>query len=225
MSSTRSGRGADAADTADAGRAKAAASRTGARKADRFIGAPRQISRILPGPAAGDRIDFRVPSRPQGAFMNRKLVPAVALLAVLAPLALAAEEPVDLAMMTRIRDEGLHHSQVMETLYQLTDRNGARLTGSPQLKRANDWTRDQFTKWGLVNAHLEGYPFGRGWEFSACQVRMVAPRTAVLLAYPKAWTPGTSGPVRGGVVRVKVETPADLEAYRGKVTGKILLLD
>jgi carboxypeptidase Q len=157
--------------------------------------------------------------------MKRKFLSAVALLSVLAPCVLAAEEPVDLSMMTRIRDEGLHHSQVMEILYQLTDRNGARLTGSPQLKRANDWTRDQFTKWGLVNAHLEGYPFGRGWEFSACQVRMLAPRTAVLLAYPKAWTPGTNGAVRGAVIRVKAETPADLEAYRGKLAGKIVLLD
>jgi carboxypeptidase Q len=157
--------------------------------------------------------------------MNCKLASAVALLSVLAPLALAAEEPVDLAMMTRIRDEGLHHSQVMETLYQLTDRNGARLTGSPALKRANDWTRDQFTKWGLVNAHLEGYPFGRGWEFSACQVRMLAPRTAVLLAYPKAWTPGTNGAVRGEVIRVKADAVKDLEAYRGKLAGKIVLLD
>jgi carboxypeptidase Q len=136
-----------------------------------------------------------------------------------------AEEPVDLAMMTRIRDEGLHHSQVMETLYQLTDVIGPRLTGSPQLKTANDWTRDQFTHWGLANAHLEGYKFGRGWSFSSCQVRMVAPRTAVLLALPKAWTPPTNGPVRGAVMRIKAETPADLEAYRGKVAGKILLFD
>ncbi len=143
----------------------------------------------------------------------------------LAALPLCAEEPVDLSMMTRIRDEGLHHSQVMDTLYHLTDVIGPRLTGSPQLKAANDWTRDQFTRWGLVNAHLEGYPFGRGWSFSACQVRLVSPRAAVFLAYPKAWTPGTNGPVRGPVIRIKAENPPDLDAYRGKVAGKILLLD
>jgi carboxypeptidase Q len=143
----------------------------------------------------------------------------------LCALPLCAQEPVDLSMMTRIRDEGLHHSQVMDTLYQLTDVIGPRLTGSPQLKAANDWTRDQFTRWGLVNAHLEGYPFGRGWSFSACQVRLVSPRTAVFLAYPKAWTPGTNGPLRGPVIRIKAENPQDLDAYRGKVAGKILLLD
>ena len=131
-----------------------------------------------------------------------------------------AQEPVDLSMMTRIRDEGLHRSQVMDTLYHLTDVIGPRLTGSPQLKAANDWTRDRFAAWGLANAHLEGYPFGRGWSFSSCQVRMVAPRTAVLLALPKAWTPGTDGPIRGAVMRIKAETPQDLDAYRGKVPAR-----
>jgi carboxypeptidase Q len=138
---------------------------------------------------------------------------------------LFAEEPVDLSMMTRIRDEGLHHSQVMDTLYHLTDVIGPRLTGSPQLKAANDWTRDQLAHWGLANAHLEGYTFGRGWSFSSCQVRMTAPRTAVLLALPKAWTPATNGPIHGEVMRIKVETPKDLDEYKGKVAGKILLLD
>jgi hypothetical protein len=142
----------------------------------------------------------------------------------LVSLPLLAEEPVDLPMMNRIRDEGLHRSQVMETLFHLTDVIGPRLTGSPQLKAANEWTRDQFTRWGLANAHLEGYPFGRGWSFSGCQVRMVAPRTAVLLALPKAWTPGTNGPLRGPVTWIKAETPQDLDAYRGKVAGKIVLL-
>ena len=136
--------------------------------------------------------------------MKRTLVLAVL---ALSALPLRAEEPVDLSMMTRIRDEGLHNSQVMDTLFQLTDVIGPRLTGSPQAKQANEWTRDQFTRWGLVNAHLEGYPFGRGWSFSACQVRMVSPRAAVLLALPKAWTPGTNGPVRGPVIRIKTEAP------------------
>ena len=143
--------------------------------------------------------------------MKRTLVLAVL---ALSALPLRAEEPVDLSMMTRIRDEGLHHSQVMDTLFQLTDVIGPRLTGSPQAKQANEWTRDQFTRWGLVNAHLEGYPFGRGWSFSACQVRMVSPRPAVLLALPKAWTPGTNGTLRGPVMRVKAETPEDLDGLQ-----------
>ena len=65
--------------------------------------------------------------------------------------------------IARIRDEGLNHSQVMDTLSYLTDVIGARLTASPNLKRANEWTKDKLQSWGLTNAHLESWgPFGRG---------------------------------------------------------------
>ena len=155
--------------------------------------------------------------------MRRTLLPVLILL-VLAPSLLTAE-PVDLSMMTRIRDEGFRRSQVMDTLFHLTDVIGPRLTGSPQLKEANEWTRQRFESWGLSNAHLEGYPFGRGWSFSACEVRMVSPRETPLIALPKAWTPPTSGPVRGEVMKVEIESEKDLEKLKGKVAGKVLFVD
>src|SRR4030095_4364480 len=66
--------------------------------------------------------------------------------------------------IVRIKEEGLKRSHVMETLSYLSDVIGPRLTGSPNMKRANEWTRDQLAKWGLQNAHLEAWgPFGRGW--------------------------------------------------------------
>jgi len=158
--------------------------------------------------------------------MKRKVaLSVIPLLLVLFLLPLSAEEPVDLGMINRIRDEGFHHSQVMDTAFHLTDVLGPRLTGSPELKAANDWTRKQFESWGLVNAHLEGYPFGRGWSYSAVQVRMMAPRTVPLLALPKAWAPGTNGPARGEVMRADVKSEKDFDRYRGKIAGKILLID
>ncbi len=157
--------------------------------------------------------------------MARKLILIPALALTVSALPGRAEEPVDLAMMTRIRDEGLHHSQVMETLFHLTDVIGPRLTGSPQLKQANDWTRGRFAEWGLANPHLEGYRFGRGWTFSACAVRMTAPRVSPLFALPKAWSPGTGGPVHGEAMRVTLEEEKDFEKYKGKLAGKVLLLD
>ena len=155
--------------------------------------------------------------------MTRKLIPSLATLLLLPLFPLGAQETVDLGMVNRIRYEGFHHSQVMDTAFHLTEVLGPRLTGSPQLKAANDWTRRQLADWGLANAHLEGYEFGRGWSFSGSQVRMIAPRTALLLALPKAWTPGTRGAVRGEVMRVTVESEKDFDQYRGKLAGKILL--
>ena len=80
---------------------------------------------------------------------------AVLAVAVLAIGALPTDEPIDLGMVTRIRNEGFSNSKVMDTLAYLTDVIGPRLTGSPQMKRANEWTRQQLESWGLANAHLE----------------------------------------------------------------------
>ena len=137
----------------------------------------------------------------------------------------SAEEPVDWTMVNRIRDEGFHRSEVMSTLEHLTDVIGPRLTGSPQMKEANEWTRQQLEEWGLENAHLEDYEFGRGWSFSRASVHLLQPREMPLIALPKAWTPGTDGPVKGVAMRVKIESEKDLEKYRGKLAGKILFVD
>ncbi|ABF41941.1 peptidase M28 [Candidatus Koribacter versatilis Ellin345] len=132
-------------------------------------------------------------------------------------------ETVDLGMVTQIRQEGFRNSQVMQTASAIVDGIGERLSGSPNVKKANEWTRDQFTKWGLQNAHLEGYKFGRGWQNEFTSVRMVSPDFMELIAYPKAWTPGTSGAIKAPAVRVVAKSPADFEKYRGKLSGKIVL--
>jgi carboxypeptidase Q len=144
---------------------------------------------------------------------------------LLAPAALPAAEPVDLDMVNRIRDEGFHRSRVMDLVGQLTDVIGPRITGSPQMKQANEWTRDQLAQWGLANAHLEPFFFGRGWSFSRVSVHLLRPQAAPLLAYPKGFTPGTHGPVRGPAVRAKLEAEKDFDAYRGQLAGKIVFLD
>ncbi|HLJ85554.1 MAG TPA: peptidase M28, partial [Candidatus Angelobacter sp.] len=137
----------------------------------------------------------------------------------------AQDEKVDYETITKIRYEGFHNSKVMEIASGLMDGIGPRLTGSPSMKQANEWTRDKLTEFGLVNSHLEPWgPFGRGWSNEYVNVRMVSPGVATLLAYAKAWTPGTSGEVKGEVVRVNIRTPQDIARYKGKLKGKIVLL-
>ncbi|HEU5451929.1 MAG TPA: M20/M25/M40 family metallo-hydrolase [Terriglobales bacterium] len=158
-----------------------------------------------------------------------RLAACAALAILIAPAAARAAGPngdaPDLEMITAIRQEGFKNSQVMNILSDLTDRIGPRLTGSPNMKKANEWTRDEFTKWGLQNSHLESWgPFGLGWQNQSTFVRMTAPDTAMLMAYPEAWTPGTNGLVKGEVVSAKLEKSEDLQKYRGKLTGKIVLL-
>jgi carboxypeptidase Q len=151
-------------------------------------------------------------------------LPSLFLLLATGPL-LTAETPVDTSVVTQIRDEGFNRSKVMETAAYLTDVIGPRLSGSPAAKKANEWTRDQLASWGLSNPHLESFgPFGKGWSFDRCSVSLLAPVATPLIALPKAWTPGTSGPVRGKVVRAKIEAEADLEQWKGKLAGAIVFL-
>jgi carboxypeptidase Q len=140
--------------------------------------------------------------------------------ALMATLSLSAQ---DLTTVTRIRQEGFRNSKVMDYAEALTDRLGPRLTGSPNMKKANEWTRDELAKMGLANAHLEPYKFGRGWTSDSCSVRMLVPDTQQLYALPMAWSPATNGPVRGKVVKVKLETKEDLEKNKGKLAGAIVM--
>ena len=112
----------------------------------------------------------------------------------------------------------------MEIASGLTDGIGGRLTGSPNMKRANEWTRDKLTQFGLSNAHLEQWgPFGRGWTYESASVRMVVPDVVQLDAIPKAWSPGTNGVVRGNPVRATLANAEDLQKQKGKLAGKIVM--
>ena len=125
--------------------------------------------------------------------------------------------------IAKIREEGLKRSQVMETLSYLSDVIGPRLTGSPNMKRANEWTRDQLTKWGLQNAHLESWgPFGRGWVLKDFSAELVEPQTIPLIAYPKAWSPGVNIP-GSEVVYLDVKDETDLARFKGQLRGKVVL--
>jgi hypothetical protein len=138
-------------------------------------------------------------------------------------LAPPATETLDFAMYQRIREEGLSHSHVMEFASGLMDGIGPRLTGSPNLKRANEWTRDQLTAMGCSNAHLEDWgEFGMGWRQLNAWVRMSAPDTAVFIAQALPWSPSSHGAVNGRAVWVDAKDEKDLEKYKGKLAGKIV---
>jgi hypothetical protein len=128
-------------------------------------------------------------------------------------------------MLQRLRDEGFHRSQVMATLAHLTDVIGPRLTNSPRNKQAHEWTRARFSEWGLANAHIEPWgPFGPGWSLEHCSVHLLSPDTTPLVAWPKAWSPGTAGPLRGRALHAPIASEADFEAWKGKLAGRIVLL-
>jgi hypothetical protein len=136
-----------------------------------------------------------------------------------------ATESLDLTMYGRIREEGLTRSHVMEYAGALFDGIGPRLTGSPNLAKANAWTRDQLTAMGCANAHLESWgDFGMGWRQISTSVDMVTPDTAVFIAQATPWSPASHGSVTADVIAVPdLKEEKDFDAWKGKLAGKIVL--
>src|SRR5438270_9996307 len=138
--------------------------------------------------------------------------------------AASSQEKVDLETITRIRYEGFHNSKVMDLASGLMDSIGERLTGSPNMKRANEWTRDKLTEMGLGNAHLESWgPFGRGWANQYVNARMTSPDLVPLIVYAKAWTPGTNGVLTGKCIRATIEDKKEFDKYCVKLAGMIVI--
>src|SRR5271163_2707706 len=110
-------------------------------------------------------------------------------------LLVAQTEILDNGFLSRIRTEGLEHSQAMDIAFHLTDASGNRLTSSPGYFRAANWAKSQLTQWGLSDATLDPWgDFGKSWELQKSYVALSAPYYRPLIAYPKAWCGGTGGP-------------------------------
>lgn len=132
----------------------------------------------------------------------------------------------DPATIEKIRNEGLKNSKVMDQAFYITDVAGPRLSNSPGLKRAQEWAVSTFKSWGLQNVKLEPWGnFGKGWEVKKYYAALTAPYYQAVIASPKAWTPGTNGPVKAEVVLLKADSAADLQKYKGQLKGKIVMFD
>jgi hypothetical protein len=143
-----------------------------------------------------------------------------------------AQERIDRDIDWKIRREAIDHSQIMRTLHFLTDRYGPRLTGSPNLKDAQDWLVKETTTWGLKNAHLEAWTFGHpGWLNEKLSVHVVSPVKDALVVEALAWTPGTNGAVTAPTVMIEPpQRPTKdvllkfFDANRNAVKGKVVMI-
>jgi len=156
-----------------------------------------------------------------------KLITACTLLCLALPtVAQMPQEKVDLDAIYKIKDEGLNRSQVMDTISYLTDVYGPRLTGSPQIKAAAQWVKSKLMEWELVNVNLETWgPFGRGWSNEKFTARAISSAGSFpVIAYPKAWTPGTNGPVEADTVIAVVANEQDFDKFRGQLHGKYVMI-
>jgi len=163
------------------------------------------------------------------ALPAQRAVPRATTPAPAAPLSAAAipderPERIDLDAIYRIKDEGFRRTAVMETAWYLTEVHGPRLTNSPGMRAAADWAIGRLSEWGLANVHKETWgPFGRGWVNDRLTINELTPSARPLLAYPRAWTPGTTGLVSAEAAIVVIEREEDFARWQGKLAGKIVL--
>lgn len=163
----------------------------------------------------------------------RKLVClSLAILAVAAVRQVSTEERIDHDIYWKIRQEATNNSKILETLHVLTDLYGPRLTGSPNLKAAGEWAVQQLQTWGLTNGRLEPWEWGRpGWTNDRLSAHLIAPVKDALVVEAQAWTPGTTGAVRGQALPLTLpERPtrdvltAHLEPLKDQVRGRMVLV-
>ena len=155
--------------------------------------------------------------------MSRRLMVVAAALSLGASALAAQTEKIDYAAIARIREEGLQRSQVMDHVSWLADVYGPRVTGTPAMEQAGEWAMKRMREWGLTNVHLERWPFGRGWSIEKFSANLVEPQAQPIIGLPKGWSVGTNGPVTAEVVYAPIESAADLDKWRGKLRGRIIL--
>ena len=134
-------------------------------------------------------------------------------------------EKIDLSVVQQIRHEAFgQNSKVMDSAFYLTDVYGPRLTGSPNIKSAAEWTLKKLNEWGLANARMEAWgPFGRGWSCTRFLAEMKEPGFQPLIGFAQPWSPGTNGAVSGEAILAVIAGPEDLDKWKGKLKGKIVL--
>jgi hypothetical protein len=136
----------------------------------------------------------------------------------------AAQDLVDRAAVARIREEGFQHSQVMTFAEYMTDVLGPRLTGSPGLRRAEQWAKTTMTQLGLTNVTIEPWgEHGVGWTNTYTSLHLLEPTYQPVIGYPLAFTPSTNGKITGEARIVSIGSEADFARYRGKLSGAIVL--
>jgi hypothetical protein len=161
------------------------------------------------------------------------LIAAMAAIALVRPAAAqqsvvpqpVIRERLDLAALSRIREEGLEQSRVDSLAQQLLDGIGARLTGSDHMRRAQQWAAETLRRWGLANVALEPWDslFGRGWERVSYSGRFLEPYVQPLRAEPQAWSGSTRGTITCPVVWLDVPDTLQLPQLAGRVRGACVM--
>jgi carboxypeptidase Q len=133
--------------------------------------------------------------------------------------------PIDRDTFAKIRAEAVERSQAAPVFEEFTVTIGPRLTASPAHKRAAEFACERLAAFGLENARLEPFHFGRGWTLEHLTVEMIEPRYFPLVGYADAWSPSTSGELAAAPVWIGGKSPEDVAAMGAQLKGAIVMTD
>src|SRR5215468_10494184 len=155
--------------------------------------------------------------------MRRNSLPILVAVSLLINAIAWAQEPIDREMIAKIKNEGLNNSQVEETFTHFAEDIGPRLTGGPAHKQAAEWARERLKSWGLSDAHLEPFEFGRGWTMDKLTVEMVEPRYLPLAGFAEAWSPTMASEVVASPVFIGNKSEQAIQEMQSKLKGAIVM--
>ena len=156
----------------------------------------------------------------------KKLISFAAAVFAMANVAAFAQTALPEEVAYRVKNEGFANSQLEPLAQFLTDEMGPRLAASQLKLRAEGMVVEKLKEMGFSNVNVEfAYNFPKGgWDNQMNYVAMTAPYYCSFAANPKAWSGSTNGLVKGECVLVDVKTKEDLEKYKGKLAGKIVIM-
>jgi len=153
----------------------------------------------------------------------RPFAGTIVVLALCISGSVAQPEKIDSLALARIKAEGMNNSQIMNLLTYLCDVYSPRLTWSPEYRRGAEWVTGKLKAWGVATSYDRWAPVGKGWTLKNFSAMVTAPVPYPVIAYPAAWSPGMKEK-EAEVVFLDAKTSAALDAYRGKLKGKFILV-
>jgi carboxypeptidase Q len=155
----------------------------------------------------------------------KKYLPLASILGLVGAALAWAQPSADRDLLAKIHGEAFDRSQVQPVFDMFTVNIGPRLTASPAHKRAAEWARDRLASYGLENAHLEPWHFGRGWTMEKLTVEMIEPRYLPLIGYADGWSASTPAEIVAAPLFIGGKSPEQIEGLRSQLKGAIVMTD
>jgi len=156
-------------------------------------------------------------------ILRRVCLPAVLLIVSFYSF---AQSPTDIQPAANRLASSILTGPAMNTLRELTDGFGGRLSGSPAYEHSVEWAAAKFRSYGIKNVRLEAFTIPHGWQRGYAQAEMLAPLSRPLHVESLGWAPSTpTGGVESEVFRLTDPSESNIQTSLEKIKNHVVMLD